>query len=57
MGMKWFTRLNDGFSKKIENHEHALASIDVLQFRPVLQTIARDAIDGSRISNHVWTLE
>ena len=51
MGMRRFTRLTNGFSKKVENHEHALA----IYF--IHQTLRVTPAMEAGISNHVWSLE
>jgi IS1 family transposase len=58
MGMRRFTRLTNGFSKKIENHGHALALYFVhYNFARVHQTLRVTPAMEAGISDHVWTLE
>jgi hypothetical protein len=50
MRMRRFTRLTNGFSKKLENHEHALALYFMYyNFCRIHQTL--------RVTNHVWSLD
>ncbi len=58
MGMRRFTRLTNGFSKKIESHENAIAlhymHYNFARFHKSLRvTPAMEA----GISDHVWSLE
>ncbi len=59
MGMRRFTRLTNAFSKKVENHEHAVAlhymHYNFLQDSPIAagHTSAMEA----GVSDHVWSLE
>jgi len=47
MSMRCFTRLTNGFSKKVENHAYAVAlHFHALQFRARSQDAPRDARDG-----------
>jgi hypothetical protein len=49
MGMRRLTRLINGFSKKLENHRHALRCTHALQLLP-------DSLDAERYaSNGGWT--
>jgi len=58
MSMRRFTRLTNGFSKKIENHDHAVAlhfmfynvarNHEALRVTPAMQ---------AGVADHVWTLE
>src|SRR2546422_11086597 len=58
MSMRRFTRLTNGFSKKIENHAHAVA-IHFLHYNfcrvhgSLRVTPAMEAL----LSDHVWSLE
>ena len=56
MSMRQFTRLTNGFSKKLENHEQALA-LYVLQLLPDSSDGARDAsATEAGTTDHVWSL-
>ena len=59
MSMRRFTRLTNAFSKKIENHGHALALYFMhYNFARVHQTLGkRTPAMAAGISDHVWTLE
>ena len=62
MGMRRFTRLTNGFSKKVENLAHAVSlHFLLLQLRPPSRCaegrVSPDAGDGSGVADHVWTLE
>lgn len=58
MGMRRFTRLTNGFSKKIENHEHAIALHFMhYNFGRIHKTLRVTPAMEAGIANHVWTLE
>lgn len=58
MSMRRFTRLTDAFSKKLENHYHALAVFFMFyNFCRIHQTLhVRPAMEAG-IADHVWTVE
>lgn len=58
MSMRRFTRLTNGFSKKLENHAYAVA-IHFLHynFARVHKTLRVTPAMEAGISDHVWTLE
>ena len=58
MGMRRFTRLTNAFSKKCENHEHALAIYFMhYNFVRIHQTLRVTPAMEAGLANHVWTLE
>ncbi len=58
MGMRRFTRLTNAFSKKLENHEHALAlHFMYYNFARIHQTLRVTPAMEAGISDHVWSLE
>jgi IS1 family transposase len=58
MSMRRFTRLTNGFSKKIENLEHAV-SLHFLHynFARIHKTLRVTPAMAAGVSDHVWTLE
>ena len=57
MSMRRFTRLTNGFSKKVENHQHALALYFMYyNFCRVHQTLRVTPAMEAGISDHVWNL-
>lgn len=58
MGMRRLTRLTNGFSKKVENLEHALA-IHVMHHNLVRvhRTLRTTPAMALGIEDHVWTIE
>lgn len=58
MGMRRFTRLTNGFSKKVENHEHAVALHFLhYNFARVHMTLRVTPAMEAGLCDHVWTLE
>lgn len=58
MGMRRFTRLTNGFSKKIENLEHAVAlHFMFYNFGRIHKTLRVTPAMEAGISDHVWTVE
>jgi len=58
MGMRRFTRLTNGFSKKVENHEHAVALHFMhYNFCRIHQTLRVTPAMEAGVANHVWSLE
>ena len=58
MSMRRFTRLTNAFSKKIENHEHAVAlHYMYYNFCRIHQTLRVTPAMEAGISDHVWSLE
>lgn len=58
MQMRRFTRLTNGFSKKIENHGHAIALHFMhYNFCRVHQTLRVTPAMEAGIANHVWSIE
>ena len=58
MQMRRFTRLTNAFSKKIENHEAAIALHYMhYNFARIHQTLRVTPAMESGISDHVWSLE
>jgi IS1 family transposase len=58
MSMRRFTRLTNGFSKKVENHEHMLAIYFLYyNFCRVHQTIRVTPAMEAGLASHVWTIE
>jgi hypothetical protein len=57
MQMRRFTRLTNGFSKKIENHAHAIALHYMhYNFCRVHQTLRVTRAMEAGLTDHVWTL-
>ena len=58
MGMRRFTRLTNGFSKKVENLEHAVALHFMhYNFARIHKTLRVTPAMEAGISDHVWSLE
>jgi IS1 family transposase len=58
MSMRRFTRLTNGFSKKIENHAHAIAlHFMFYNFGRIHKTLRVTPAMEAGIADHVWTLE
>ena len=58
MSIRRFTRLTNGFSKKLENHEHALALYFMYyNFCRIHQTLRVTPAMEAGITDHVWSLE
>jgi hypothetical protein len=58
MAMRRFTRLTNGFSKKIENHAHAVAlHYMYYNFGRIHKTLRVTPAMQAGIVDHVWTLE
>jgi IS1 family transposase len=58
MCMRRFTRLTNGFSKKIENHKHAVALFFLYyNFARIHQTVRMTPAMAAGISDHVWSVE
>jgi len=57
MGMRRFTRLTNGFSKKLANHEAAIALYFVhYNFARVHQTLRVTPAMEAGLSDHVWSI-
>jgi len=58
MSMRRFTRLTNAFSKKLENHEHAVAlHFMYYNFCRIHQTLGVTPAMEAGVSDHVWGLE
>ena len=58
MGMRRFSRLTNGFSKKLENHGHAVALYFAhYNFRRVHKTLRVTPAMEAGIADHVWSCE
>lgn len=58
MGMRRFTRLTNGFSKKAENHAHAVAlHFMYYNFGRIHKTLRVTPAMEAKITDHVWSLE
>lgn len=58
MGMRRFTRLTNGFSKKLEQHENALALYFMFyNFCRIHQTLRVTPAMEAGVSDHVWSIE
>jgi IS1 family transposase len=58
MGMRRFTRLTNGFSKKLENHGHAVALYFMhYNFCKIHQTLRVTPAMEAGITDHVWSVE
>lgn len=58
MGMRRFTRLTNAFSKKIENHEHAIAlHFMYYNFGRIHKTLRVTPAMAAGVAQHVWSLE
>src|SRR5208283_5499048 len=58
MQMRRFTRLTNGFSKKVDNHRHAVALHYMhYNFCRIHQTLRVTPAMEAGIANHVWSLE
>ena len=58
MSMRRFTRLTNGFSKKVENHEHMLALHYMhYNFCRIHQTLRVTPAMEAGVTDHVWSLD
>jgi len=58
MSMKRFARLSNGFSKKVENHEHMLAlHYMYYNFARIHQTLRVTPAMEAGVADHVWGLD
>jgi hypothetical protein len=56
--MRRFTRLTDGFSKKLQNHEHAIALHYLhYNFARVHQTLRVTPAMEAGVASHVWSID
>ena len=56
--MRRFTRLTNAFSKKVANHEHAVALFYMYyNFGRVHQTLRVTPAMAAGVSDHVWSME
>lgn len=58
MGMRRFTRLTNGFSKKVQNHEAAIAlHFMYYNFARIHQTLRITPAMAAGVAGHVWSIE
>jgi hypothetical protein len=58
MSMRRFTRLTNGFSKKVENHVHAVVlHFMYYNFARIHMTLRVTPAMAAEVSEHVWSLE
>src|SRR6266481_3727614 len=58
MSMRRFTRLTNGFSKKVENHKAAIALHYMFyNFARIHQTLRCTPAMAAGVAKHVWTVE
>lgn len=58
MGMRRFTRLTNGFSKKVENLAHAVSlHFMYYNFARVHKTLKTTPAVAAGVADHVWTIE
>ena len=58
MSMRRFTRLTNGFSKKVENHMHAISlHYMYYNFGRIHQTLRVTPAMEAGVSDHIWSLE
>jgi hypothetical protein len=58
MGMRRFTRLTNGFSKKVENHAYAVALFYMhYNFCRIHKTLRVTPAMEAGITDHVWSIE
>lgn len=58
MGMRRFTRLTNGFSKKVDNHRHSVALHYMhYNFCRVHQTLRVTPAMQAGLTDHVWSVE
>ncbi len=58
MNMRRFTRLTNAFSKKVENHEHAIVlHYMYYNFACIHQTLRVTPAMEAGVADHVWTVE
>lgn len=58
MGIRRFTRLTNGFSKKLENHRHAVALYFThYNFCRIHKSLRVTPAMEAGLTDHVWTLE
>jgi hypothetical protein len=58
MGMRRFTRLTNAFSKKVENHEHAVALYFMYyNFCRIHQTLRVTPAMEAGVADHVWDIK
>jgi hypothetical protein len=58
MGMRRFTRLTNGFSKKIDNHAHMVAlHFLYYNFGRVHKTLRVTPAMEAGLADHIWSLE
>ncbi|MDB5290113.1 MAG: transposase [Phycisphaerales bacterium] len=58
VSMRRFTRLTNGFSKKIENHEHSIAlNFMHYNFARIHKTLRVTPAMEAGLADHVWEIE
>jgi IS1 transposase len=58
MSMRRFTRLTNGFSKKVENHAHAVALYFLhYNFARIHKTLRVTPAMVAGLADHVWSME
>ena len=58
MSMRRFARLSNAFSKKVENHMHAISlHYMYYNFGRIHQTLKVTPAMAAKVTDHVWTLE